>query len=440
MMIKKIACLVFTFAMASAIVKAQQPEQPLLTLKDAVEIALKNNYNIKLSQNNSTIASNNVTAGNAGMLPQLNGNFTDNNSRQSTKQTLNTGKYNNINAHNSNNSYGVNLNWTIFDGFGMFANYDQLKQLDKLGVLRLQDTVQRTVASVINTYYDLISQNEQVKALKGAIDISRTQLRIATDKFNVGRASRLDVLNAQVNLNTDTGNLIIQYQLFKSTKIQLNQLLIRDLQTDFSVADTIVVDDKLILADVLNNAQLQNPGILSAQINQRLAEINLKQVRSTRYPQVGLTSGYVFTNSKTPAGFTISQNAHGLNYGLTASINIFDGFNQNRREKNAKIQIDNAGIAAKQTKLNIESQINSLFVAYLSGLDLVKLEEANVNLNKKNLDITLDKYKLGNITPLEVREAQRNYLDAQSKFFAAQYQSKQAEIMLKQITNSINIQ
>lgn len=438
-MIKKITCLVFGFAMVSTIALAQQ-DAPLLTLKDAVEIALKNNYNIKLSQNNSTIASNNVTLGNAGVLPQLTGNFSDNNSRQSTKQTLSTGKDNNINAHNSNNSYGVNLNWTIFDGFNMFATYDQLKQLDKLGVLRLQDTVQRTVANVVNTYYDLISQNEQIKALKGAIGISHTQLRIATDKFNVGRASRLDVLNAQVNLNTDTGNLIIQYQLFKSTKIQLNQLLIRDLQSDFSVADTIVVDDKLTLADVLNNAQLQNPGILSAQINQRLAEINLKQVRSTRYPQVGVTSGYVFTNSKTPAGFTVSQNVHGFNYGLTASINIFDGFNQNRREKNAKIQIDNAGIAAKQTKLNIESQINSLFVAYLSGLDLVKLEEANVNLNKKNLDITLDKYKLGNITPLEVREAQRNYLDAQSKFFAAQYQSKQAEIMLKQITNSINIQ
>jgi outer membrane protein TolC len=438
MMIKKITCLVFGFTLVSTIVLAQQ-DAPQLTLKDAVEIALKNNYNIKLSQNNSTIASNNVTLGNAGVLPQLTGNFSDNNSRQSTKQTLNTGKDNNINAHNSNNSYGVNLNWTIFDGFNMFATYDQLKQLDKLGILRLQDTVQRTVANVVNTYYDLISQNEQIKALKGAIGISHTQLRIATDKFNVGRASRLDVLNAQVNLNTDTGNLVIQYQLFKSTKILLNQLLIRDLQSDFSVADTIVVDDKLILADVLNNAQLQNPGILSAQINQRLAEINLKQVRSTRYPQVGLTSGYVFTNSKTPAGFTVSQNVHGFNYGLTASINIFDGFNQNRREKNAKIQIDNAGIAVKQTKLNIESQINSLFVAYLSGLDLVKLEEANVNLNKKNLDITLDKYKLGNITPLEVREAQRNYLDAQSKFFAAQYQSKQAEIMLKQITNSINI-
>jgi outer membrane protein TolC len=417
-----------------------QQDAPLLTLKDAVEIALKNNYNIKLSQNNSTIASNNVTLGNAGILPVVTGDFNDNNSRQTTKQTRNDGTVNNIrNAKNSNNNYGVNLNWTIFDGFAMFANYDQLKQMDKLGVLQLQDTVQRTVASVIDTYYNLISQNEQIKALKGAIDISRTQLRIANDKFAVGRASRLEVLNAQVNLNTDTGNLVIQYQQFKTTKIQLNQLLIRDLQTDFSVADTIIVDEKLALADVLNNAQLQNPAILSAQINQRLAEINLKQVRATRYPQVGVTSGYTFTNSKTPAGFTLSQNVHGFNYGLTASINIFNGFNQNRREKNAKIQIDNAGIAAKQTKLDIESQINSLFVAYLSGLDLVKLEEANVNLNKKNLEITLDKYKLGNITPLEVREAQRNYLDAQSKFFAAQYQSKQAEIMLKQITNSINI-
>jgi outer membrane protein TolC len=440
MMIKKITCLVFCLAMVSTIALAQQ-DAPLLTLKDAVEIALKNNYNIKLSQNNSTIASNNVTLGNAGILPVVTGDFNDNNSRQTTKQTRNDGTVNNIrNAKNSNNNYGVNLNWTIFDGFAMFANYDQLKQVDKLGVLQLQDTVQRTVASVIDTYYNLISQNEQIKALKGAIDISRTQLRIANDKFAVGRASRLEVLNAQVNLNTDTGNLVIQYQQFRTTKIQLNQLLIRDLQTDFSVADTIVVDEKLALADVLNNAQLQNPSILSAQINQRLAEINLKQVRATRYPQVGLTSGYTFTNSKTPAGFTLSQNVHGFNYGLTASINIFNGFNQNRREKNAKIQIDNASINAKQTKLNIESQINSLFVAYLSGLDLVKLEEANVSLNKKNLDITLDKYKLGNITPLEVREAQRNYLDAQSKFFAAQYQSKQAEIMLKQITNSINIQ
>jgi outer membrane protein TolC len=415
-------------------------DAPMLTLKDAVEIALKNNYNIKLSQNNSAIASNNVTLGNAGVLPQVNGNFASTNSRQTTKQTRNDGTVNNINnAKNSNINYGVNLNWTVFDGFNMFANYDQLKTQDTLGAIRLKDTIQSTIANVITTYYDLISQTEQIKALKGAIDISRTQLHYANDKFQVGRASKLDVLNAQVNLNTDTANLVTQYQLFKAVKIQLNQLLIRDLQTDFSVADTIVIDEKLILADVINSAQLQNPAILSAQINKRLAEISLKQVRSTRYPQVAVTSGYTFSNNKTPAGFTLSQNTHGLNYGLTATINIFDGFNQNRREKNAKIQIDNATIDAKQIRLNVEAQISNFFVSYLSGLDLIKLGQANVVIAKKNLDISLEKYKLGNITPLEIREAQRNYLDAQSKFFAAQYQSKLAEVTLKQITNSISI-
>jgi outer membrane protein len=439
MIIKKIAFLVFCSTFLGINTWAQ--DAPLLTLKDAVEIALKNNYNIKLSQNNKTIAANNVTLGNAGILPQVNGNFASTNSRQTTKQTRSDGTVNNIrNAANSGINYGVALNWTIFDGFNMFATYDQLQQLDKLGALRLQDTIQNTVANVIGTYYDLISQNEQIKALKGAIDISRTQLRYANDKFHVGRASKLDVLNAQVNLNTDTANLVTQFQMFKTTKILLNQILVRDLQADFSVADTIVVDEKLLLGDILTNAQLQNPTILSTQINRRLAEINLKQVRATRYPQVAVSSGYTFSNNKTPAGFTLQQNTHGLNYGLTATINIFDGFNQTRRERNAKIQIDNANINAKQIQLNVETQVNSLYASYLSGLDLIKLGQANVVIAKKNLDISLEKYKLGNITPLEIREAQRNYLDAQSKFFAAQYQSKQAEITLKQITNSINIQ
>jgi outer membrane protein len=412
----------------------------LLTLKDAVQIALKNNYNIQLSQNNSTIAANNVTLGNAGFLPLVTGDAALNNSNQKIKQTRSDGTVNNLTANNSNNNYGVNLNWTIFDGFNMFANYDMLKQQDKLGAIRLQDTIQSTVANVINTYYNLISQNEQIKALRGAIEISRTQLRYSNDKFTVGRVSKLDVYNAQVNLNTDTSNLVIQLQQFRTTKLQLNQLLVRDLQTDFSVGDTIVVNNSLVLGDIITKAQAQNPAILAAQINKRLAEISLRQVKSTRYPVIGVTSGYTFTNSKTPAGFTLSQNAHGFAYGLTASINIFDGLNQWRRERNAKLQIDNADISAKQTRLDVEAQISNFYIAYLSGLDLIKIGQSSVELAKKNLDISLEKYKIGNITQLEIREAQRNYLDAQSKFFSAQYQSKMAEVTLQQITNSINIQ
>ena len=439
MIIKKLGCLVFCLIAFVAGVSAQT--DTVLTLKDAVEIALKNNYHILLTKNNTTIAQNNVTIGNAGFLPQVTGDFTTTRSIQNTKQTKSDGSEADLHgAHNATTTYGPNLNWTIFNGFGMFARYDELKQLNQLSEVQSRDTIQNTLASVIEIYYNLINQNEQLKALKGAIVISRTQLNYAKDKLQVGRASGLDVLNAQVNLNTDTANYLNQLQQFKSAKIQMNQLLVRNLQTDFAVGDTIVVDDKLVLGDILIKAESQNPSILSAQINKRISEINLKQVTANRYPQVSVNSGYVITNSQTPAGFTISQNNKGFNYGLTATINIFNGFNQNRLEHNARIGIDNANINYKQTTLDVQAQVSNLYVSYLSGLDLIKLGQSNVEVAKKNLDISLEKYKLGNITPLEIREAQRNYLDAQSKFFAAQYQSKSAEIMLKEITASINIQ
>ncbi|HEY8930543.1 MAG TPA: TolC family protein [Mucilaginibacter sp.] len=446
MTIKKLVCLVFCLMVFAVGVKAQTQTQAsnqtdtVLTLKDAVEIALKNNYHIVLSKNNAAIAQNNVTIGNAGFLPQLNGNFSTSSSNQNITQTRNDGTVNKLHAHNSSTSYGPALNWTIFNGFAMFANYDELKQLNVYGQIQSRDTIQATLAAVIGTYYNLINQNEQLKALKGAIEISRTQLRYANDKYQVGRASKLDVLNAQVNLNTDTANYLNQLQQFKAAKIQMNQLLVRDLQSQFAVGDTIIVDDKLILGDILAKAENQNPAILLAQINKRISEINLKIVRAGRYPQVAVNSGYNIANNKTPAGFTLSQDTKGFSYGLTASINIFNGFNQNRLEQNAKISIDNANINYKQTMLNVQAQISNLYVSYLSGLDLMKLGESNVEVAKKNLEISLEKYKIGNITPLEIREAQRNYLDAQSKFFAAQYQSKSAEIMLKEITASINIQ
>lgn len=436
---EKLVYLVICLFVFTVSVKAQ--DAPQLTLKEAIEVALKNNYNIKLSQNNSAIAKNNVTVGNAGFLPSLAGNFTNNNSIQDIRQTNSTGAVLNTKGiHNSNLNYGASLNWTVFDGFSMFANYDQLKKLNELGEVRARDTIQTTIATVISTYYNLINQNQQLKALKGAMAISRTQLRYANDKFKVGRASKLDVLNAQVNLNTDTATYLTQVQQLKSAKVQMNQLLIRDLQTDFSVGDTIIVDESLVIAEVINKAQSQNPAILSSQINRRLAEINLKQVKSTRYPVVNLTSGYAIGSSKTPNGFTKTQNTNGFNYGATASINIFNGFNQWRRERNAKLQINNSELSYNQTKLNIEAQINDLFITYLSGIDLTKLTRENVVIAKRNLDISLDKYKLGNITPLEIREAERNYLDAQTRFFDAQYQSKIAEITLNHLTSSINLQ
>lgn len=435
---KRLGALLLFILSAAGLCAQQAP--PKLTLQEAVELALQNNFNIKLSQNNAAIAKNNVSVGNAGMLPFVTADVTSANSIQTTRQTRADGTVNNItNARNTGITYGVNLDWTIFDGFAMFANYDRLKELNKLGELGLRDTVQSMVANVITTYYNLISQDAQIRALNGVLATSRTQARYANDKYQVGAASRLELNTALVNANLDTANLINQIQQFRYTKIQLNQLLMRDVQTEFVVADTIIVDENLKLADIINEAQTQNPTILAGQINKRLAEINLRQVKATRYPQIAVTSGYTISDSRNPAGFARVQNARGFNYGVTASLNIFDGFNQWRRERNAKLQIQNAELNYKRTQQEIEATISNFFISYASGLELIKIGQANKDLAKRNLELSLEKYRLGNITPLEIREAQRAYLDAQSRFSAAQYQSKLAEITLKQLTNRIDI-
>lgn len=444
MKVHKFIYLLLSFVAGVTTVQAQKsnvPNAPVLTLKEALEAALQNNYDIKLSKNTSAIAKNNVTIGNARMLPTVAGTFTQSNSIQTTTQTRSDNTVNRINnANNTGTNYGVNLDWTIFDGFNMFATYDQFKQQDQLAQARLRDTVQRTIANVIITYYDLINQQKHIEAIQGVIDISRKQIRYATDRFEAGRVARLDVYNAQVALNTDTATLISQQQTFKASKIELNRILSRKPETEFNVADTILVDEKLLLGNIINEAQTQNPTILMANIEQRLAEINLKQTRSTRYPQVSVTSGYIWNNSKNPAGFARVQNSRGLNYGLAASINIFDGFNQWRRERNAKLQIDNSKISVDRARINLEAQINDLYSVYLSGLQLIKVGQSNVDLARKSLEISLEKYRIGTITPLEIREAQRNYLNALSVFYDAQYQSKAAETTLKQITGNINIQ
>ena len=438
MKLKQIACLILCCVASSFIASAQNA--PLLTLKGAIDTALQNNYNIKLAQNNATIAQNNVTLGNAGFLPALTGNFSNSNSVQNSTVTRTTGTNNFVNVRSKSYNYGVAMDWTIFDGFAMFANYDALKVRQRLSGITSRDTVLQTLTNVISTYYSLINQNQVLKSLRGAIGISKQQLKFAQDKFSVGTVSRLEVLNAEVNVNTDTANYVSQLQQFKATKIQLNQLLVRDPQVDFSVTDTIVVDEKLVLGNILAAAATQNPRILSSQIAKQLAEINLKQVKAVRYPVIGVNTGYNFNNSRSPSGALLANDARGLTYGFTASMNIFDGFNQKRRETNAKIQLENSAIQTKNVKMGIDAQINTLYVNYLSGLDLIKLGQANVAIARRNLEITLDKYKLGNITPLEVRQAEENFINAQVNYHAAEYQAKSAEISLKQITNNINIQ
>ncbi|MEL1243637.1 TolC family protein [Flavobacterium sp. DGU11] len=433
-----IAFSLFTVTCAAQEDAPVQPLYPVLTAEQAVAIALENNYDIKLAANDLKIDEQNVSLANAGLLPNLSGTFGQNNSLQNSRQVRTDGTVQaQDNARNNSLNYGVNLGWTIFDGFRMFARYDQLQELEKLGSTELKFTVLTKVSDVMTTYYDLVQQQQTLKALDTAVVISNQRVTLANNRFTIGKAAKLEVLNAQVDLNTDKTNYLRQKELYENTKTYLNELMARDLTTQFRVVDTVAIDDKLKLVDLMSLAGSQNPQIQIALINKRVAELNLKQVRGDRYPQIAVTTGYVFNKSESSLGFARENTGRGLSYGISANINLFNGFLQKRRENIAKLQIDSSKIQIEQQTQSINSQLISAYQTYLTNLELVQLEARNVEIAEQNLDITMEKYRIGTITQLEVRTAQLNYVNALTRNNSAQYQAKISEVTLKELAGNI---
>jgi outer membrane protein len=417
--------------------------QEMLTVEDAVKIAMQNNYEIKIASNDLKIDQQNVSLANAGMLPNLSANLTNNNSILDTKQTQADGTERELdNAKNLSLTYGVALNWTVFDGMRMFARHNQLKELEKLGDAELKLAILTKISDVITTYYDIVQQQQQLAALDTTIVISNVRVTTATNRYTIGKASKLEVLNAQVDLNTDTTDFLRQKELYANTKILLNQILARDPNIDFKVKEEVQIDESLLLPDLMLLAEKQNPQLQAQVINKRVAELQLKQIKGDRYPTVNISSGYNFTRSEASLGFVTQSSGRGLVYGINATMNIFNGGLQNRNERITKLQVENSQILIDQQKLALNTQLSTAYQTYMTNLQLSKLEAKNEEIAKQNMDITFEKFRIGTITTttLEFRTAQLNYINAKVRNSNAQYQAKISEIALKELAGNLNFE
>lgn len=415
--------------------------QDTLSLKEAITIALKNNYDIRLVNNQVQIARNNVNAGNAGMLPSLAGTYSDGGSRQNTVQTPATGAERRTNgARSTSMSYGAALDWTVFDGLQMFAGYERLKELRKQGEVNARSTVLSTISAVINAYYGVARQQQLVKATDSALEISRLRVSIASSKLQIGRGSKLDVLSARVDYNADTTLYLQQKNELQTARITLNQVMARDLNMVFATDEKIEISNDMQLAALQQQTEQLNPNLQNALISQRIAALNLKQVKGQRYPVVALNSGYAFSKSTSPTGFNQKFRASGFTYGLTANMNLFNGFLQRQNERNARIEISSAAVSLEKTRQDVGSLLLTAFRNYQTSLDLLKVETGNTALARENLEITFEKYRLGSISPVELREAQRNSINAVIRYLDAKYQAKLTEINLKEISGTLNVE
>ncbi len=412
--------------------------QERLTLSEAIRIGLENNYAIRIAKNDTRIAVNNTRAGNAGMLPQVNATVSNSGATTNVHQDLITGATNDIKgAVSSIFAAGVALNWTIFDGFAMFTNYDRLKEIQAIGEVQYRRTVENSIAQIITQYYDIISQRETLASLQEAVEVSKKRLDITRSRLELGAGSEQKVLQATIDYNEDRAAFLRQKAVLERSAITLNQLLARTTNLDFTAADSLMLRPQLLQESIRSTALTSNTSLTLAQKNKSIAELDLSVLNAQWYPQISVTSGFNFQRTTSQTGLVLSGTSLGVNYGITASINLFEGWNLQRRIENAKIGISTADETISLTKTQVESDIARAYRGYRAAVELVELETENRVLTKQNISISLERYALGAMNELEIRQAQKSMTDAETRTIRALYEAKILETELLRLSGTL---
>ena len=414
--------------------------QEVYSLKQCIETGLERNYSIRIIRNEQLISDNNATQGNAGYLPtiDLSGGFsgTVNNNRNKLSDGT-TERENGVNSETGN--IGLNVNWTVFDGFGIQAEYARLKELKKMGELDTRLTIEDFVATLSGEYYNMIRQYIRLRNLRSSLDLSRERVRIAEERYHIGSGSRMDLQQAQVDFNAYSSNVLNQLKVVHTSRIRLNELMALDnIDEQIALKDSVIRPNIFLdEVDLWQSTLASNASLLIAQKNQTLSELDYKKVKSRDYPYVKLNAGYGYTANWYEVGATDLQQRLGLNYGLTVGLNLFDGFNRRRERRNARIQIENSQLKKQELELGLRADMSNLWMAYRNNLDLWSLEKENVIVALENHRIAIDRYKLGELSGIELREAQISLLEAEERQSIAEYSTKLCEISLLQLSGQI---
>lgn len=416
--------ILFTLCVFAVNLYAQQK----LSLKEAVSIALENNYDIRIAKSDAEISGNNYSVGNAGFLPNLNVTASQTKTVSNTKQEYSSGQLVDKTSSGSNNTNaGVTLSWTIFDGLKMFISFSKLKELKEIGEVKLRSQVETSVADIIKYYYDIVRQKHIYNVTLESVAISEQRLKITEEKFSVGSASKLEVLSAKVDLNTDRSNLLNQEVVLNSLKVSLNTMLGRKTAEQFDVDDNFELSTGLEYNRLLEDAYQNNVDIIQSEKSKNVSSYDVGIYRADYLPRFTLSSGYTYSNAISDAGFFKSNKTYGYNYGINLSWNLFNGFGTTLLYQNALINLDKSEIKLQQAKAVVESNLIIAYKNYEKNNEILSLETENVSVAKENLDLAMEQIRLGSISPIEFRDVQKNYITAESRLSTAQFNAKMSE-------------
>ncbi|MEE9406917.1 MAG: TolC family protein [Polaribacter sp.] len=414
--------------------------QEILTKKEALKITLKNNFGIKIANNNIEVASNNKSIYNTGFLPTVSASSGANYRKgdQTNKREGEVAATNEAITKSYNAS--ISLNYTIFDGLGRKYNYQQLKETYNLTELQAKETIENTYLQLFTVYFQIARFSNNTDNLSEALAISKRRMQRAKYQYEYGQSTRLELLNAEVDVNNDSIALINSKQLLSNAKRGLNVVLGTQKDVNYNV-ETNVSFNKLLVFDELRIKTLSNNTVLKQnEKNIAISEFNVKVNKSNYLPSLGLNTSYGWNKSENPAGafFGASTSSFsGINAGLSLSWNLFDGGSTKTRVSNAKIALVNQQILLEQQKVNVENNLKNTWENYRNQLFVLKAQETNVLTAENNFKRTEERFKLGQVSSVEFRQAQINFINSKTAFNNVKFDAKLIELKLLQLSGDI---
>jgi len=414
--------------------------QEVYDVSRCVISGLENNFSLKIAKSREQISGNNYTLGNAGYLPTITTTNRFGGNLNSTNQNLSDGTKNSTSGvHNNSGVANVNLDLTIFKGFQVQTTYQKLSELKKVGELNTQMNMEDVVSRIIAEYYLHVQQLNLSKNLAYAVALSRERVRIDEQRYLLGSSSKLELLQSMVYLNSDSSRFSKQTENVLASLVRLKKLMaLENLEENIALKDTsIQIDTSLAYQNLLDFTLQQNTGLLLASKDQVISELDYKIIAGRAYPYLNFSSGYTYSYNRYETGNVKNQQVNGMNYGLVLGMDLYDGFERRREKLNAKAAIETQKYQYREIEQEVKADLITIYYAYENNLKLMKLEEQNLGVARENLGIALERYKLGNLSGLELREVQKSLLDAEERLISIQYLTKLAEISLLHISGQI---
>ena len=410
-----------------------------LSVNQAISIALDKAYAIRIAKNNAEIAKVNTSYASAGMLPSITASLGRTGGVNTINQSLLSGQdIIRESAGNSGTNAGIALNWTLFDGFGMFASYERLQTLKDIGELRLRASMQQSIGNVIRAYCSIVRNQALIKAALERVNLSKEGLRLASLRYSVGRSGEQEQLQAAVEMHADSVALMRLKEQYRQARLQLNNVMGRYQDTLYAVSEEFPVFD--INDEIMNseNIQRNNPELLAVKAGTIAADAMLRQMEARAYPILSLNSEYNFNQTSNDGSFILSSSVRGASFALTAQYSLLDGFRLGQQIESATIEKNNTELQTEQVLDNLQSSHAIAKGSYLTSNAISVLQEQNISMAEKNAGIALERYKQGAMSNYDFRITAQSVFDARSTLTQAKFEKALSALELLLLTGSLN--